>query len=1061
MGRSTLILIALLALSIPALGQRAPRVSGANALIDPTEAQFKAANHLAIGTDVQAFSPALSAFSSGTARAINAVTDFGATGNGTTDDTSALQAALDAGKSQTRPVYIPSGVYKITSTLVEYWTGMVIYGDGQGTNSGTQGTIIKQVTANQGGLSVPCNPDDFLYIHDLQFYDASTSNTGVGLYLNGTASDISTPTGGNNIDDSQFSNVTVNGFGTCLEAYGVANSLFMNCSWTGNSATTTCVYFHGNNNSDSFITCPLVLGASTAYGYHLTGGRGCLIQGGDMVGNSSGAGNEVYSDGAVGIVISGCNVENYGSGNPIVFASQGGCIRAVHFNPEYKMGTTGAYAIQIGNGAGATLENEGGLTIRIDWDGTGHSVTSTSQDVLADLWLSGVKGETIPLAPVSPAPTLPSLYIFGASYTGHNEGAIEWDNNGGSTWYAMRQSNTVVAASFDIYHAASQDMATSPVVDAHFQGGTVTFPGTVNAQTGLQLNGVSAVTNAANTWSADQTAADGVEFVSGPNLHSPGNSQGGFWWWSHNNSGHNWNTEIDSYQLNDWGLFESTASGTVPSEGTTANPNVPRLYFHGGLAYVGFPSGSIPSGGAILNVNGTLNATGAITQSGVGVQPINANLTALSSGSPFTAGTGITITGTWPALTIANSVGSYTFSTGLTNTSGTITINASQSISTLSNLTGNGFVKTSGGTGALSIDATTYLSTTGSGSSLTGLLWSQIGSTPTTAAGYGIANGAAIDTLGGKSLSGTGALVCVTSPTLVTPALGAATATSLNGLTITSSTGVLTITNGKTSTFSNTLTIAGTDGSTLNVGTGGTLGTAAYTASSAYQTPLTFGGTTGLTNTAGTVSVNTVQFIQKLSNLTTNGNVKTSSGDGTISVDTTAYVPQTTTVNGHALSSNVTVTASDLSPISSNLISTAGAGSDNTSGVVGYYVSSTVSVGSAVSLTSGSPSTVTSISLGAGVWDVTGVVDFHQGALTTGTYFQGGVSTVTNSIGSQDQYSSSPMALAAGIGVDVGLNCPVTRLSVSGTTTVYLTCQAGFSTSTLSAYGTIRARLVK
>ena len=45
----------------------------------------------------------------------------------------------------------------------------------------------------------------------------------------------------------------------------------------------------------------------------------------------------------------------------------------------------------------------------------------------------------------------------------------------------------------------------------------------------------------------------------------------------------------------------------------------------------------------------------------------------------------------------------YTFSTGLTNTSGTVTVNTSQNISTLSNLTSNGLVKTSGGTGALSI----------------------------------------------------------------------------------------------------------------------------------------------------------------------------------------------------------------------------------------------------------------------------------------------------------------------------------------------------------------------
>lgn len=50
-----------------------------------------------------------------------------------------------------------------------------------------------------------------------------------------------------------------------------------------------------------------------------------------------------------------------------------------------------------------------------------------------------------------------------------------------------------------------------------------------------------------------------------------------------------------------------------------------------------------------------------------------------------------------------------TFSTGLTRTTNTITVNTSQNIATLSNLTTNGFVKTTGGTGALSIDTSTYL----------------------------------------------------------------------------------------------------------------------------------------------------------------------------------------------------------------------------------------------------------------------------------------------------------------------------------------------------------------
>lgn len=76
--------------------------------------------------------------------------------------------------------------------------------------------------------------------------------------------------------------------------------------------------------------------------------------------------------------------------------------------------------------------------------------------------------------------------------------------------------------------------------------------------------------------------------------------------------------------------------------------------------------------------------------------------------------------------------------------------------------------------------------------------------------------------------TGTGALVFGTSPTLVTPTLGVANATSINKVAITApaSNATLTIANGKTLTVSNTLTFTGTDSSSINFGAGGTV---AYT----------------------------------------------------------------------------------------------------------------------------------------------------------------------------------------------------------------------------------------
>lgn len=62
--------------------------------------------------------------------------------------------------------------------------------------------------------------------------------------------------------------------------------------------------------------------------------------------------------------------------------------------------------------------------------------------------------------------------------------------------------------------------------------------------------------------------------------------------------------------------------------------------------------------------------------------------------------------------------------------------------------------------------------------------------------------------------TGSGALVFATSPSLVTPSLGVATATSINGNTFTSGSYTLTGVASKTLTFNNSITLAGTDSTT-------------------------------------------------------------------------------------------------------------------------------------------------------------------------------------------------------------------------------------------------------
>ena len=118
------------------------------------------------------------------------------------------------------------------------------------------------------------------------------------------------------------------------------------------------------------------------------------------------------------------------------------------------------------------------------------------------------------------------------------------------------------------------------------------------------------------------------------------------------------------------------------------------------------------------------------------------------------------------------------------------------------------------------------------------------------------------------------------------PSTGNLASTTFNGLTLTAAATGFTIAGGTTSktlTISNTLTLAGTDGSTLNIGGGGTLGSAAFTASSAYEPAITTlsiakGGTNGsATPTAGTVAYGT-GTAYAFTSAGTSGQVLTSAG---------------------------------------------------------------------------------------------------------------------------------------------------------------------------------------
>lgn len=97
------------------------------------------------------------------------VKDFGAVGDGVTDDTSAIQAAIDIGSS----VFFPEGTYKTTATLTITNSSTVLHGSGKET------TIIKPVGASITGITASSKNN--LAIENLKIDMAGSTGTADGI----------------------------------------------------------------------------------------------------------------------------------------------------------------------------------------------------------------------------------------------------------------------------------------------------------------------------------------------------------------------------------------------------------------------------------------------------------------------------------------------------------------------------------------------------------------------------------------------------------------------------------------------------------------------------------------------------------------------------------------------------------------------------------------------------------------------------------------------------------------------------------------------------------------